>query len=467
MRKVIALMLVLACICSMAACSNNNNADTSTPPTNTESNMPGDTTPGNDSNTEEEAGFQWETKEVPQPMFDAPQEQTFVVTQLNGKDVTATVVESPLKIEDYDIEATKNALAEQALFMDWFFGIEKYERGLVTLYSDIGQQTAYDYYTAIVASRDFYDTQSYFTDMQVQYKGRTDKNVGYNSIRVEIDTEGLEMNAELQQKIYDALVVVYGEEYAKVLCYNPVQSENIVYEIQHGRSSITFRRNINKSSVVFNILVSTSSTGWFEGYAGTEYQPMLGTPEKFFEIFSEEIGSFELRAYKRLASEMLSQYYTDYECTVPDYTSGYNYRVVDMDNGYQYVSLSVDGMVKQKEVGKLVCPDLKVEYEFGMLDGVVTDIEGEFYCGVGLTGNNGDAETVKHALFAKALPMMEMIMAGDQELAKDFMYNESDKAYNTVKRTMEILGLEREVVFQFQFGETMADTYVGYLCVKF
>ena len=460
MKKIITVLLICVCV-FMTACSNKEPVK----PQSSTTFIPASTiTP---SVTPKPGAYQWETKDIPEPIFDTCQEVEQIAIQLSNKDIKATVVQSPLKIENYNIKETKKALSDFTLFDGWFFGESQSERASVIMYPDLGQQTSYNYSYDIVASKNFKDTQEYFSDLIVKYQGTTDKALGYTSISLQINIEDNQFNAALQQQIFEILKVVYKEEHANVLCYAPIKDGNIICEIKQPNADIVFKRDVNSAQLKFEISVNTFMFGWFEGYKGTEYTPLLGVPEKFFDIFSKEIGSFDLRAYKQLANQMLAKHYTDYECVLPDYTSGYTYSVITMDNGYHLVDLNVEGMIKQKDVKQLVCPNFMVKYTIGEINGVTTVANGAIKCGVGYINANTDIEAIKHDMFLKALPMMEMVIDGDQNLVKDFIYNESDKAYNTVKRQITLSGIEKEVVFQFEFDKTMSDAYVGYFSVTF
>ena len=462
MKQIIALLLLITCV-GMVSCSNDT-SETSTDIVGTNTPISDDTIANE--TTEPSNIVSWVTKEVRQPMFDSCKEVEHVVMQLSGYNVTASVIQSPLSHEKYNIEATKECLSEHDLLAAYTFGISTTERGNVILYPDIGQQTAYEYAKAIIAIQPN-STSTPVSEFMVEYSGQTDKALGYTSVRVELKVQDTVVDETIQRQILEILTMVYGEEYANVLCYAPYLSENIVFEAKQTKADITFRRDINDTGLVFDISVTPYVDNWLEGYGGTDYIPMLGTPEKFFDVFSDAIGSFDLRAYKRLANTMLSTYYPEYECTVPNYSSGYQYGIISMDNGRRYISLDVDGIIQQKDINKIVCPDFKVAYDIIMLNDQVLDISGDVECGVGIQSNDKDKETVKHEMFNTALQMMEMLIEGDQDLSSGFIYNESDKAYNSVKRQVNMLGLDKEVLFQYHFSETMADAFIGYLKVSF
>lgn len=474
MKKLLCLLLAFAMVFVMAACASSGVNDSNEPhkatkPHQSDEGGEENTSPTTDNNdaTEPPEGYQWVTKSVDAPTFDTCEVKELVVTQYDGKDVTGKVVVSPLKLEDFDLEKTKQELAKLDLFKGWTLGIEEFERGCVTLYSDVGQQTAYEWEKSIVGTKEYYDTQAYFSDLNVQYSGETQNTIGYTDIRVEIAIPEENVTQEIQDQVYEALKATYGDVYATILCYAPCQNGNLLFEIEQTNATIAFRRNVSEYGLTFILNVDTYTRGTFDGYSGPgDYTPIVSTPEYFFDVFSESIGSFNMDKYQEAGAEMLKKHYADYTFTVPGYTSGYTYRVLTGDNGHKYIDFGFDGMTGTAEVGKLVLPHFEVELDVSSKDGVVTSVSGKFDCGVGITGNRGDAEAVEQDMLARAIKMMEMAIDGDQKLSAAFIAIE-DGEDNRVIKTLDVLDLEKDVVFSFTFGETAADTFVGYMTVDF
>lgn len=469
MKKLLSFFLVVVMLLAITACSPtqgvpNPSNDGSKPQNN---NQEQNNNSNNNQQSPTEPSSTWQTKELTAPNFEELEVREMVVMQHEGRDIKGNVVVSPLTLEAFNRENALEALKNSPLFTGWTFGLEDFERGCVTLYSDVGQQNAYEWQKKIVATKEYYDTQSYFSDLNVQYSGETENTIGYTGIRVEIMIPETERNEQTQTQVFEILKAVYGEEYAEFLCYAPVKSKSTLHEIELKNATISFIRNVSENSLFFNLVIDTYCRNTFDGYAGPgDYTPITSTPEHVYDLFSSDMGDVNVQDYQNIGATMLKQNYDYYTYTVPGYTSGYTYRILTGDNGHKVVDFALDGMTGQEEVGKLVLPAFELEYEVISKDGTVTDVEGKIHCGVGLTGDGEDLNTTKKAYLQKAIACMECTLKDDVDLSNAFPAD-ADGNYKTYEHTATILGLEKKIYLSFDFGETMADALVGYFNINF
>lgn len=469
MKKILILLLAGAIAIGSAACTqkttNTNNPNPSDPSEFTSENSE-PPSPGNKTESGPTETSNWETQNILPPNVASPETEEVVALKIEAGDVKVNRVVSPLSKELFDSNKAKDSLKKNPLFKDYVFGTENTERGKITLYSDVGQQNRYEYTEVVCATKNYYNTQSYFSDLVVTYTGDTAWFNGWKSLKVEIKIPLEEVTKETQNDVYEALCSVFGEEYAEYLCYAPATEDtNMSYELVFDNCKMTFRRNLSNYGLTFLVSLSHNLRNSFESYSG-DYEPMLGTPEYFFDIFSEEMGEMNMRDYASVGSKMLKENFSGYSQTLPDYTSGYYYRVFTGDNGHKLVRFDFTGLIGQEEVGKLAAPDFEIEYEVILNGDDVVDIEGKAKCAIGQVGNNGDRDVAFKDFLKKGIIMLNCMLDADLNLT-EFTYNTVEDKNTETTRDITILNLNKKVTLEVTFGETFVDTYVGYVNIKF
>ncbi len=485
MKKIISLLLVALVLASVVSCSeaemseSENSSGISSEAQSESTIKPVESSEAaNNSETSEEEnlypetdGCKWDTKEVMEPIFEeCTVKEAVVATDKSGKEITTELLVTPFQVKDFDLNKTKDELKKTTLLKDWFLGIEEHESGKVTLYSEIGQKTSYGWYKAIVG--DTSETGG-LADLSISYEGNTETSVGYTKINFEIDVPKDKVHNEIQGEVFEALKKVYGDKTAEYLCYAPLKEKNLLCEIKQKNATIFLRREVYETGTKYNrcyrfffaIIVTPNDTDSFEGFEGEgEYVPLVGTPEYFFDIFSTDIGKFNMNDFENAASDLLTKHYDGYTSTFPHY--GYSYSVENGDNGYKYVDMSFDSYIGAEGIAKLYVQDFTVDYSIYMKDGVATNVCGDFRCGVGAClSDDSKKEQYRKELLEKGIEMMEMITK-EKFSPEEFVYDEKNKTYNPVVRKMEIMGIEKDVSFIFEFGSNMGG-YYGYIHISF
>ncbi len=418
-----------------------------------------------------EKGDEWTTwPDIVYPEFDDCEVLTPFWINYNGKDYNAKVVVSPFSINDYDIEKTKNELKKNELFSGWIFGEEESETGLITTYNDVGNQTAYQWHKAIVATKEYNEGQTIFSDLVVKYEGKTNKTVGYSEISVKINIPIDEVTFEIQEKVYDVLHSVFSYKYniAEILCFSPYEDpyDKIVFSDSPKNGGVYFTRKTTSEGLEFIASFYTGILGAVEGYSGNgEYTPKENIDKHIFDVFSDKMGDFDLKNYDNIASDMLSKYYTGYTKTMPGISSGYTYKIVRGENGHEYVCFDFNGLIGQEGVVRIGCNDLDISIETLSKDGIMLDLSSSLKCGVGFVSTYYEEEPTRLDMFERAMKMFETLTKESFVLTDDFVYNEDEKKYNIVKKQTNILGIDKEMSFVFDFYESAIDAYIGYIYI--
>lgn len=468
MKKILALLLVCAMVFSMAACGNNEkpnetSPDASQPSQGDVSTNPGNETPSGGNNaTEPSEQPKWATHEVKAPEFANIEIQK--LTAVEGYDAQASVIVSPWKLEDFKLEDIKTTLQGSPLFEGWVFGTEETERAKATNYKETGFMLGYEWEKSIVGTKEYYETMSYATDIEMLLGGDTESTIGYTDIRLDIEIPEEEVTPEIQAEVARLLVAIFGEEYGNFLCYAPTVNKNCMLEIKQDNAIIYFRREVSKYGLMFRMHIDPLlGYKMFDSYPGPgDYTSIVETPEYVYELLNENIGSMNVHDYGNLGDKMLKENYVDYVGTISDFTSAYYMRTMKLDNGHSVESFEMNAMVGQDEVAKLICTDFVIDYEVVHNGTAVTDVELKFECGVGITGDEADLETTRDTFFQRGANMLKCILKDDINPAEVITKGEDGK-HQAYKWETTVLGLTKSANMSFSIGTTMADTMVGYI----
>ncbi|MBQ8806089.1 MAG: hypothetical protein IJZ68_06350 [Bacteroidaceae bacterium] len=468
MKKILAILLACAMVFAMAACANTDNPDNTAPegstPSQSGDNSTTNTEPttGGDNVTEPSDGYTWEIKDVATPTFADVELQK--LTAVEGHDAQATVVVSPWKLEDYNLEEMKTTLQNSALFKDWVFGIEETERGNATNYKEVGYMVGYEWEKSIVGTNEYYDTMSWVTDVEMMVAGETEKAIGYTDIRLDIEIPVENVTKEMQDEIAKLLVELFGEEYGTFLCYAPTVEKNCLLEVHQDNATIYFRRETTEYGLMFRMHMSPQlGYKMFDSYPGPgDYVSIVDTPSYVYQLLNENIGAVNVHDFGNIGDKMLKENYVDYDGTMSDYSSAYYMRTVKLDNGHTVESFELNAMVGQKEVAKLISTDFVIDYEVVHNGTAVTDVELKFECGVGITGDEADLEATRTEFFNRGAKMLQCILKDDINPAEVITKGEDGK-HQVYQWETSVLGLTKSANMSFAIGTTMADTMVGYI----
>ena len=460
MKKILMFLLTVLLVVSTTACAPQPPA--TEPSQQSELSAPtGENSSPNDSTEFSE----WKTKDVTPPTLTQPETETIVALTANGQDIIVNRIISPFSGDVFDLNTAKTLLEKDPLFAGYEFGIHETENGTVTLYSDVGQQTSYRYIHSIRATRDYENTDTYFSDLWVSYGGETSWCNGWSDISVDINFPENVVISEIQDSIYQTLCSVFGEEYAEFLCYAPATEDNqLRYEIEFDNCRIVFYRSLYGNSTDFSIKILSKLQNRFKSYAG-DYKPVLGTPKEFFDIFSEEIGEMDMNNYASIASKMLKENFEGYIQTVPD--SGYCYRVLTGNNGHKVIEFEFEGAVEQQDVGSFFFPKFDIEYTIVLNGDEVVYIEGELQVPIGQVDAKQDQDSTVKDFLEKGLTMIDCMFDEELNLSSDIYYNTPEDKNNKAVRNLTILGLNQKVTFEIICQLTVQDTCTGHIKIKF
>ncbi len=482
MKKIIALLMVCCMLCTMAACTQTPSDNTSeTPSTQETPNTSEDTTPdtpGDETPDESKPGddtsddtsddtpaepFNWDsiTKEVALPTFKESTKQELVVCQKDGKDVVATVAVSPFQHDAYDLNAIKAQLKQNPLFQGWDFGMETTERGNVYLYDDIGQQTSYEYKHSIVATDTYYDNTGWFPTLNVDFEGSTQEVIGYKAIVFEAYLDVKNFTQADVDALYQAVHAVFGE-YTDYLFYTPTGEYNVYMstEIEQENGWIVLSRHIDNHEVAFTMQFSHNIYRTFDGFSGNgEYVPMLGTPDGLFDILNPEFGPCDMRDYTNIAGDFFQEHYVDFVKVTPD--DGYTYRKLIADNGHEVTIFELSSEVSQKDLGRLGRLSFAIEYEFIKNNNGVTSQIVRIDIPLGVIGDHADYNAFKQQYFNKAVEVLELLFAGNQNVATNLQLSE-DKT-SEYDSYVEVQGEKYYFKYLYTCKETATDTYAAWV----
>ena len=466
MKKILAILLACAMVFAMAACANTDNSEKpdsgASQPTQGDvtTNPDNETTLGGNDATEPSEG--WQTKNVELPTFDTV--EVVQKTAYEGQ-LTASVVQSPWQLEDFNQEAIMSALKASSLFEGWIFGTEVSEAAEITNYKELGYVPGYEWEQCIVATREVYDTMAYASDLALTFSGDTHYIHGYEGVKLEIDIPKEDVTPEIQDEVYKLLKVIYGE-YADAMCYAPVTSgENLLLEVKQSNAIIYLRRTVSKYGLTFNMYMTPLSVGnAYREFPGDGfYKSVAKAPQYAYEFLNEKVGALDVNNFQNIGADMLKETFEGYTHTSPESTA-YRVRYLTLENGHNVERVQITGNIATEELSGSFAPDFKLEYEVVHNGTAISDVEMKFECGVGLAADGDDEyyEQLKTKFFGIAQKMFGYVLKDEVDVAANLVKGEDGK-YTAYRYTTTVCGLEKNASIDFAMGPTMAGPVVGYI----
>jgi hypothetical protein len=369
MKKIIAIILACVTLLSLAAC---NSAATPTAPDD------------------------WNLKYVKKPNWTIEtQEVTF--TQ-NDKEVKDKLAVSPFTFSEFNPTEDVKALQNLEVLKGWSITTEKSEAGM-------SYETATAYMNCdTITIAELKDGKETGKRIQFSYASEPSTCIGYQTIQCDVSLG--DANKLTQKEVHDVMQVVYGEQYAKLLCYGKMKQEDKAdnyakYETVKGDVVIECSRSYSENTLSFALVCTNTNTS-LHGYTG-EYKPSVTQLPMMQDVLNWSGKDCEITNWGAIGSDWVSKYYGDGYTFNQEAFGLYVYTETTFNNETTK-TFSCDGTFKH---------DDKLKYTPGLLVSwkeTSDSTDGAVILSIGALTKDEVTDEAKNTLKQKALLMVQDIL---------------------------------------------------------
>lgn len=479
MKRILCLLLALTVSVSMAACSKSTQ-EIKPQPIKPSYTSPAVTKPVEQENDSEQPDetttvgdeSYWKLEALDAPDISIKVEDVKVFEDSNIVNKIGRITHS------YSVEDIKEQLAADEFISSYYvLGILDSEETDIRNYDDVGLQKKYHYHKAIVGVLKENATDSvYFNDFGIYFYGDTNRTDGYDYITVKF--EGVGINTESQDKIYDVLKKVFPEDICRYLVYASDEDNPTYKDLTHITSddnfhykferTLTFGRD-NKLSgndmIEFSFGQSdTKFYNSYEFYSG-DYQPEL-TDMKYIpsKFFSPRMGALDIQNPDNFLDEYFKIGSDSYIKTVLR-NDWFQYRRIVGDNGINKYEVRFEAVAGEPEISLLVCPFLSVSYTVMEKDGEVIDMHWSIENRTLNINDNEDMEKSFKKLHDNMIKQIKCILGEDVDLSEldydNLKTNSGTKKTGKTSVPVVFKGTEQTVTIDMTLGHNVLDCWNG------